>query len=202
MASAGYQAERAGPPMRRQTVLALLGAALVFAAPVSSLSAEKLVGVLYRGGDYTKQLDGLREGLRGAGLTIGAHLRLEIREVKGDFRAAQESARGLERMSADVLVTFGVSLALAAQQSTSTVPIVFTTGSDPMALGLIQSVNRPGGRVTGISSFSTEATAKRLGILRELIPTLNRVVAFYEPTNPASREGIQNLREVSTAAQC
>jgi hypothetical protein len=55
VASAGYQAERAGPPMRRLIVLALLGAALVFAAPVSSLSAEKLVGVLYRGGDYTKQ---------------------------------------------------------------------------------------------------------------------------------------------------
>jgi putative tryptophan/tyrosine transport system substrate-binding protein len=194
--------------MRRREVIAALGWTLLLTGHSTAVAQQsppkragvvdqKLVAVLYRGGDYSTPLDAFREELRRAGLSDGAHLRFEIREVRGDFRAVQEAARALELVGAHVLVAFGLSLAWAAQQSTSTVPIVFATGGDPVALGLIQSVNKPAGRVTGISSFTTDATAKRLDILRELIPRLKRVVSFYDPGNPVGQESMHGLREAA-----
>src|SRR3954464_6540742 len=187
--------------MRRREVIAALGWTLFLTGHSTAVAQQsppkragvvdqKRVGVLYRGGDYSTQLDSFRDELRRAGLGEGAHLRIDVRELTGDFQTVHDAAHDLESVGADVLVAFGLSLAWAAQQSTSTVPIVFATGSDPVALGLIQSVNKPAGRVTGISSFSTDATAKRLDILRELIPRLKRVVSFYDPGNPAGQESM------------
>jgi putative tryptophan/tyrosine transport system substrate-binding protein len=194
--------------MRRREVIAAFGWTLFLTGHSTAVAQQspskragvvdqKLVGVLYRGGGYSTQLDSFRDELRRAGLREGAHLRIDIRELTGNFQTVQDAARALESSGADVLVAFGVSLAWAAQQSTSTIPIVFTTGRDPVALGLIQSVNKPGGRITGISSFSTDSTAKRLDILRELLPRLKRLVAFYDPANPAGQEAIEALREAA-----
>jgi putative ABC transport system substrate-binding protein len=112
-----------------------------------------------------------------------ADVALLVHEGKGDLGVLETAARELEDAGVDVIVAFAVSVALATQRSTSRVPIVFASGSDPVDFGLVESIARPGGRVTGVQALFSDVTSKRLALLQELLPGVRRVVSFYSPNN-------------------
>ena len=104
------------------------------------------VGVILPGGNYAQGLVGLREGLRELGFNEGAQYSLLVRETKGDLKAAATFAKSLEADKVDVILALGSSAALEAMQATQRVPIVFHSGADPVALGLVENYRKPGGQ--------------------------------------------------------
>ncbi len=155
------------------------------------------VGIIHITGHHHVVVDGLRQGLRELGLEEGKHLVLDIRETKGDMKAAEEAARDLEQGKVDVIYTVTSQIALAAKRATAQAPIVFYVGADPVALGLVESLRKPGGRLTGVHGLSRDVTAKRLAVLKEMIPRLHRVVTIYNPGEPVSRENARVGREAA-----
>jgi putative ABC transport system substrate-binding protein len=143
-------------------------------------------------------VNGLRDGLRELGLK---NFTLEVRNTKGNVKAVDEAARSLERDHVDLLYTVATSVTIGARKATSDIPIVFCAGTDPVAVGLVDSFARPGGRLTGVHFLATDLTAKRLEILKEMLPNLRRVVTFYDPGNPVAREAARRGREASQNLQ-
>jgi len=146
------------------------------------------VGIIYVSGHHQVVVDGLRQGLRELGLEEGKHFALDIRKTTGDPKAAEEAARDLERGNVDLIYTVTSQVTVAARRATARTPIVFYVGADPVALGLVESFAKPGGRLTGVHGLSRDVTAKRLAVLQEMIPRLHRVITFYNPGEPVSRE--------------
>jgi len=158
----------------------------------------KRVGVVYQGGGYERSIEGLREGLRAVGLEEGQHVALLLRNVRGDAAAAEAAARALERdEKVDVIVAIGTTTARAAKRATTEVPIVFAAGNDPVAAGLVESIATPGGRLTGFHFLTVDLTAKRLEILREIVPKLRRIVTFYDPRTPGAVTSLAAAREAA-----
>ena len=108
-----------------------------------------------------------------------------------------EAARNLERERVDLIYAVTTGVSLMVQRATTKVPIVFYAGVDPVEVGLVKSLARPGGRITGVHSLQADLIGKRLEILREIVPTLRRVVAFNNPDNPALRESATTAREAT-----
>ena len=175
-------------------ILALLAAPLAVQAQQARVYR---VGVVLQGGPYTAAVDGLRDGLRELGLEEGKQLILHVRDVKGDLKSVETVAGSLEREKVDVIYSVGTSVTLAAKRATQRVPIVFYAGTDPVAFGLVESFRKPGGRLTGVHSHSTDLTAKRLELLKEMIPTLRRVVTFYNPDNPVAQHSAKMARDAA-----
>jgi putative ABC transport system substrate-binding protein len=143
------------------------------------------IGVVHEGGDFNRMVDGLTDGLRELGLEPGKDVVLDIRATEGaDPAAIAESAQSLERAKVNLLYTLGTSLTIAVKRATAKIPIVFVIGADPVTAGLIDSLARPGGRLTGVQYLSLDLTAKRFEILKEVLPNLHKVVTFYNPRNP------------------
>jgi putative ABC transport system substrate-binding protein len=117
--------------------------------------------------------------------------------VKGDPKALEETARALEREKVDLIWSLATSVTLAVKRATASVPIVFYAGTDPVVVGLVTSYAKPGGRLTGVQARTTDLTAKRLEILKEMSPKLRRVAAFYDPGNAAARESAKSVREAA-----
>ena len=154
------------------------------------------VGVIHEGGPYYVAVDGLKEGLSELGLAEGKHYVLEVRDLKGDRRAAEAAARSLEREKVDLIYTVATSVTTVVKRATTEVPIVFAVGSDPVAAGLVESFARPGGRCTGVHRQG-DLTAKRLEILKAILPNLHRVVTFYDPSNPIALTDTKSAREAA-----
>jgi putative ABC transport system substrate-binding protein len=142
-------------------------------------------------------IDGMKDGLKELGFEEGTQYILHIRDVKGDPKALEETARALEREKVDLIWSLSTSVTLAVKRATANVPIVFYAGTDPVDVGLVKSFARPGGRLTGVHSQSTEMTAKRLEILKEMSPKLHRVAMFYDPGNMTARESAKSVREAA-----
>jgi ABC-type uncharacterized transport system substrate-binding protein len=121
------------------------------------------VGVVLQGGAHFAGLAGVRDALEAARLS---NVSVLVHEGKGDLRVIETAARELEQAGVDVIVAFAVSVALVTQRSTSRVPIVFLSGSDPVDFGLVDSIARPGGRITGVQSLFSDVTSKRLACSR------------------------------------
>lgn len=155
------------------------------------------VGVIHPGGPYEAVVEGLREGLKELGLEEPRQIVLEIRDIKGDPNAVEDAARSLERDKVRLIYSVPTSVTTVVKRATTDVPIVFCVGSDPVALGLVETFARPGGRLTGIHYLSTDLTAKRLEILKEIVPKLRRVVTFYNPENRAAQASAQSAREAA-----
>ena len=163
--------------------LILVAAMLLPVAVVAQAQQEKVyrVGVVLPGGAFYEAIDGLRVGLKQLGLQDGIRLNLVIRETKGDAKAAEETAKNFEKENVDLLYTTATSVTIAARRATAEIPIVFCAGADPVDLGLVESFAKPGGRLTGVFYRDTDLTAKRLEILKEIVPKLRHVVTFYDP---------------------
>jgi ABC-type uncharacterized transport system substrate-binding protein len=174
--------------------LALLTAPLAAEAQPSKWS---VVGVILHGGSYRAALDGLRAGLQAAGLEEGKQYALELRETQGDLKAVEDAAKELVRGKVDVLYTLAGSVTRRAAKAAPEAPIVFAVGSDPVTLGLVHGLNRPGGQLTGVHFLLTDLTPKRLEILKELVPKATRVVTLYDPTNTGANEAARLAREAA-----
>jgi len=129
-------------------------------------------------------VDGLKDGLHELGLEPGRDIILDIRATEGDSAAVAESARTLEQANVDLVYSLGSSVTIKVKNATAKIPIVFVIGGDPVAIGLVDSFASPGGRLTGVRYLAVDLTAKRFEILKEVLPTLHKVVTFYDPGNP------------------
>jgi putative ABC transport system substrate-binding protein len=137
-------------------------------------------------GSLTPRLEAFRQGLRELGYAEGQNLTIAYRFAEGQVERLPVLAAELVRLPVEVIVTAGTPGALAAQQATRTIPIVMTNVSDPVARGLIASLARPGGNITGLTSVSTDLAGKRLELLMETVPGLVRVGVLWEPANPGA----------------
>src|SRR6516162_4474123 len=174
--------------MKRRDFLGLLGSAVIV-PPVAALAQEKvpLVGFLNGASPdtYRFNADSFREGLAKAGFFEGKNVRIEERWARGDYQKLPTLAAELIAAGVGVIAATGdVASARAAQEASSSVPVVFTIGADPVRFGLVASLNRPGGHVTGVSLLSSVLGAKRVALLHELAPGVSRVALLMNPTNP------------------
>lgn len=173
--------------------------ALCAAVTVAEAQPAKVhrVGVILQGGPYYAAIDGLREGLRELGSEERKGFILEIRDAKGDLKAVEAAARSFVQEKVELIYALAGSVANAARRVTADIPIVFAVGSDPVILGLVDSIPRPGGRLTGVHFQLTDLTGKRLEILKELVPRVSRVVTFYDPSNRGAKEAAMLGREAA-----
>jgi putative ABC transport system substrate-binding protein len=156
------------------------------------------VGLIHEGGPVYAVVDGLKDGLRELGFEEGKQYLLENRDLKGDRKAGEAAARGLEREKVDLIWTESTSVTIEVKRATTEVPIVFAVGSDPGDAGLVESFARPGGRLTGVYfQQSADLTAKRLEILKAILPGLHRVVTFYDPSNAVAMAAAKSAGEAA-----
>jgi len=145
----------------------------------------------------TPYLAAFREGLREVGLVEGESLTIEYRSANGKYEWLSDLAAELVRLKVDVIVASGgTPVVRAAQRATSTTPIVMTSIGDPVAAGLVASLARPGGNVTGLAIIVSELVGKRLELLMDLVPGMSRIGVLWNPVNPSSE-----LREADAAAR-
>ena len=187
---------------RRQFVLAVVVTALV--APLVSLAQQPKVprvGILISEtvSGQASRVDALRAGLHDHGYIEGKNIAIEIRSADGNYDRLPELAAELTRLKVDVIVAVGTKAVLAAMHATTTIPIVDPVMSDPVALGLSNSLARPGGNVTGSASFGPEAYAKRLQFLKEAVPGITRVGVLVNPANTASAMQVEAVRAAAKA---
>jgi len=185
--------------MDRRAFLGTLAAGLLASPLVAEAQQARVyrVGLVLQGGPYSGAIDGLRKGLAELGLEEGKQFILHVREGKGDLKAVEQAAGDLEREKVDLIYSVATSVTLAVKRATKTVPIVFYAGSDPVALGLVESFRKPGGRLTGTYGWLADLTAKRLGLLKEMVPRVRRVVIFYNPDNIAADRSMKIARDAA-----
>ena len=177
----------------------LLAAPLVVAGQQVS-DKIPLVGALDYSTPDTARLNwwkALRQSLQELGYVEGRSIRFEQRWAHGRSERLPGLAAELVRLRVDVLVTGGSESARAAKKATATIPIVMATGADPVRLGLVENLARPGGNVTGVTSLATDLVVKRVELLRELLPNISRIAVLYDGT-PNS---LMSVREVEAAAR-
>jgi putative ABC transport system substrate-binding protein len=183
---------------RRSFIVAIAAGSTWPAAVMGKPSRAVRIGVVSAGGaPYTALLEGLREGLKALGLDEGTHYTLELRETKGELPAAEAAAKQFEREGVVVIFAMPSSVAVQVKRATTKSPIVFVAGSDPIEVGLVESLSRPGGRLTGVHSVTGDLLPKHLQLLKEFVPTLRRVLTLYNPGNPSSLRSIRSGREAA-----
>ncbi len=180
---------------RRRLIVVAIAAAIAGTGNAKAQSPRAFrIGIILEGGAYFAAVDGLREGLKQLGLDERKHYVFEIRDTKGDLAAVETAARSLEAEKVDLIYALTVSVTIPAKQATTSVPIVFYSGADPIANGLVSSLNKPGGRLTGFHGRFVDLMEKRLQLLKEIIPGLRRILIFYNPEHPSIRVSVEEMR--------
>ena len=188
-----------GGTITRRALLALVAMGPLLPRPAGAQGPGKIqrVGVIHVSGHHREVLDGLRQGLAELGLEEGKHIAFEVREAPYDEQAFEVAARDLERSSVDVIYAVTAHVSVSVKRATMRTPVVFYAGADPVTIGLIDSIAKPGGRLTGVHGLSSDLAPKRMGILKEMIPKLRRVVTIYNPADPFSTESARRTREAA-----
>jgi putative ABC transport system substrate-binding protein len=188
--------------MRRRAFITLLGGAAAWPlAARAQQAAMPVIGFLQSGFPETHahRVAAFRRGLNETGYFEGRNVAVEYRWAEGRYDQFPELAAELVRRQVSVIVTSGSPVATnAAKAATSVIPIIFAIGSDPVKLGFVSNLARPDSNMTGVNFFVTELAAKRLSLLRELLPAAARVAVLVNPTNPMTAES--TVKDVQTAA--
>ena len=171
-----------------------VGAGFVSVAPVSApaQAQEHQAGKVYRigflraGQPPESYLGGFQQGLRERGYIYGQNVVVEIRATDGSVDQLPELAEELVRLKVDVILASAAPAAMAVRRATASVPIVFVGVVDPVVLGLVPSLGRPGGNITGLATTSADLAGKRLELLRAAVPNLRRVSVLWHPANPTN----------------
>jgi putative ABC transport system substrate-binding protein len=180
----------------RRSFVVAVGAGMLLAAFRARAQRAALIG--YLGAEsptaFASRLSAFRQGLAEAGYVEGRNVGIEFRWAEGQHIRLTELAAELVIRRVDVIVApGGAPAALAAKAATTTIPIVFEMGADPIALGLVESLNRPGGNLTGVTSFNVDLSAKRLQFLSEVIHTARPVAVLVNPTSPTTESQLNRL---------
>jgi len=187
--------------MKRREFITLLGgaaAAWPVAAHAQQAGSIPRIGVLWPGDapPVSPRMESFRQGLRASGFVDGQNIAIELRYAQRGPPQLPELAAELVRLKVDVIFASGDLAPKVAQQATETIPIV-VIGDDILGAGLIASLSRPGGNTTGLTILSPELSAKRLEVLRDIIPGLSRVTALWDPTTGASQVTMTTSAAVS-----
>jgi putative ABC transport system substrate-binding protein len=189
--------------IRRREFITLLGGAAAWPLTArAQQTAMPVIGLLLPTSPdaNTDRLRGFRQGLRDTGYVEGEHVAIEYRWTEGHNDELPALAADLVRRHVVLIASpLGTPAALAAKAATTTIPIVFGVPEDPVRLGLVASLARPGGNLTGINYFNIELVAKRLELLHQLVPSASRTAVLVNPANTASAES--TLRDVEVAAR-
>src|SRR5262245_4921585 len=189
--------------LRRRQFITLLGGAAAWPLAVrAQQAAMPVVGFLRNGSPEPNAhlMAAFRKGLGESGYVEGRNVSVEYRWAHNDDDRLPELAADLVRLRVSVIVTPGSTAAAAAAKSaTTTIPIVFSGGGDPVQIGLVASLNRPGGNVTGVSSMVGELGAKQLGLLQELVPRAARFAVLVNPNNPLANAFVTDVRAAAAA---
>jgi putative tryptophan/tyrosine transport system substrate-binding protein len=189
--------------MRRRDFITLVGGAAA-AWPLTARAqqpATPVIGFLGVSSPETNadRLSAFHLGLKQEGYIAGDNLTVLYRWAENRIDRLPDLAADLARRRVAVLATFGNTPALAAKQVTMAVPVVFSVSEDPVRLGLVASIARPGGNLTGVNFLSTELTAKRLELLRGLVPGLVKVAVLVDPTVPPTETALRDVEEAAGA---
>ena len=187
---------------RREFITLLGGAAAAWplaarAQPSGKLYRIGLLGVTSQA-EYGRLIDALRTGLRQLGYEEGKNIAVEYRWAEGRYDRLPELAAELVRLKVDVIVTHSTPGSQAAKQATSTIPIVVAAVGDPVEAGLVASLARPGGNLTGLTFFFGEICAKRVEIIKEAIPTLVRAAVLVNPANPSAAIALSVMQRTAS----
>jgi putative ABC transport system substrate-binding protein len=190
--------------MKRREFIGLIGGTAVWPLAARAQHSRPTIGFLASGSPETFKtvLLGFLSGLKASGFLEGSNVAIEYRWAQGQFNLLQSLAEELALRLVDIIVTMGGNVAaLAAKRATSTVPIVFLTGDDPVSSGLVGSLNRPGGNVTGVTWLATELGAKNLELISELLPAAEVIGVLINPNRPTAEAQLRNAREAAKGVE-
>jgi putative tryptophan/tyrosine transport system substrate-binding protein len=186
--------------VRRRAFITLLGgAAVAWPALAHAQQSRRPWRIAFprEGMGSTGRFEAFRDRLKELGFVEGNNIVIDLRDASGSRDDLVALCKSMIVQGADVIVAGSTNAALAAQEATKTVPIVMRAAADPVAVGLVASLARPGGNITGVTSQAADLSAKRLEVLKELLPQLHRVAVLWEPDAAASRD---SMRETEVAA--
>jgi putative ABC transport system substrate-binding protein len=188
--------------MRRRDVIAGLGVTVFVPTISRAQQTASVIGFLSsRSSAESEAVAGaFRRGLAETGFLVGGNVTIEYRWADGQYDRLPALAADLAGMRVAIILSAGgPPAALAAKKATSTIPIVFSAADDPVGLGLVESLSRPGGNITGMSVFNAALTAKRLSLLHEFVPAASTIAYLTNPANPSMRLEVNSMDEAAKA---
>jgi putative tryptophan/tyrosine transport system substrate-binding protein len=188
---------------RRRFMAVIAGGLLAAPRAAEAQQSGRVYRIGFLGGasqsGYVAQVEALRLGLRDHGYVEGRNITIEYRWAEGKYDRLPALAAELVRLTVDIIITHGTPAALAAKQATTTIPIVMAIVGDPVDAGIVNSLSRPGGNVTGSAFFYRELNAKRLEMIKAALPRLTRVAVLMNPDNPTTVSALRFMEERAQA---